>query len=59
MHQVLSIKQLPSYDDCNFYIECEGEPSSSFLVKFYNGVDSLNIDMLSGLGMQSHALFLS
>jgi hydroxylysine kinase len=42
------LKKLESYDDCNFFINTtEGE---SYLVKFYNGVESENISILQGLG---------
>lgn len=50
--EVSNIKQLPSYDDCNFFLECTGPENSplQFLIKFYNGVDSENVEMIDGLG---------
>ena len=49
---VIEIKQLPSYDDCNFFVECSGLDNKhcKYLVKYYNGVESENIDMINGLG---------
>jgi Ser/Thr protein kinase RdoA (MazF antagonist) len=51
-YEVVRIKELPSYDDCNFYLKCvrSDKVTTEFLIKFYNGVDSENIDMIDGLG---------
>lgn len=55
-----SITQLESYDDANFYLRVRSSPASvinfgneegegEYLVKFYNAVDSNNMDMLNGI----------
>jgi hypothetical protein len=49
-----SIVQLESYDDANFYLRVKSsnendEGEGEYLVKFYNSVDSNNMEMLNGI----------
>mmetsp|Transcript_1044 Transcript_1044/g.1730 ORF Transcript_1044/g.1730 Transcript_1044/m.1730 type:complete len:411 (+) Transcript_1044:72-1304(+) len=50
-----SVKRIDSYDDANFYLEAVGNTGSkgSYLVKYYNAVETVCPDILHGL---SHML---
>jgi Ser/Thr protein kinase RdoA (MazF antagonist) len=54
--EVVLCQQLESYDDCNFFLKCtslsvdEKVNEEQYLLKFYNGVESSNIDFLNELG---------
>lgn len=52
--QASRVKKLESYDDCNFFVTAS--TGVSYLVKFYNGVESENIKILAGLGQLCNAL---
>jgi Ser/Thr protein kinase RdoA (MazF antagonist) len=47
--EVALLKSLESYDDCNFFVQAVNT-NKTYLLKFVNGVESANRELLAGFG---------